>query len=292
MLLARRIFVGRIAIGLFVCAVVVVVLIVWSAVTIVPPGNVGVVVMLGKVASRPLPEGLAIKNPIARVVYMSVRTQTVTMARGVHGGAVEALTADGLMMHLDVTVAHKLDENAAPWVYRNLGTNYVNSIIIPASRLGVREATAQFKSEEAYASKRTELQAQLQSAFSKSLSQMLSGYTEMKRTPFSVQLLLRNIEPPKRLKDAIEHKLQAQQESQKMQFVLERERQEMERKRIEAQGIAEYQKIVSQNLTEQILRLRGIEASEKIGLDAKTKILFIGDPKTGLPLLLLPETLK
>ena len=267
-------------------------LVAWSSVSIVTPGHIGVLVMLGKVDETAKPEGISFKNPIAHVVQMSVRTQTVTMAHGEHGGTVEALTADGLMVQLDVTISHKLLEATAPWVFRNLGTDYVNSAIIPAARLGVREAASGFRSEDAYAGKRAELQVQLQSSFAKALSQMLSGYKELKGAPFAVQLLLRNIEPPKRLKEAIEMKLQAQQEAQKMQFVLERERQEMERKKIEAQGIAEYQKIVSQNLTESLLRLRGIEASEKIAADAKTKILFIGDPKTGLPLLLAPETAK
>jgi hypothetical protein len=108
-------------------------------------------------------------------------------------------------------------------VFRILGTDYVNSIIIPAARLGVGEATAQFKSEDAYATKRAELQVQLQSSFAKALSQMLSGYKELTGTPFTVQLLLRNIESPKRFKEAIEMKLQAQQEAQKMQFILDRE---------------------------------------------------------------------
>lgn len=279
------------AIGLVV-VVTIVALVGWSVLAIVPPGHVGVLVLLGKVETNPVPEGLSFKNPIARMAPMSVRTQTLTMAHNQHGGAVEALTADGLMVNLDITVSHKLQDAMAPWVFRNLGTDYVNSIIVPAARLGVREATAHFKSEDAYATKRAEFQLQLQSSIAKALSQMLSGYKELKGTPFVVQLLLRNIEPPKRLKEAIEMKLQAQQEAQKMQFILDRERQEMERKKIEAQGIAEYQKIVSQNLTESLLRLRGIEASEKIAADAKTKVLFIGDPKTGLPLLLSPETPK
>jgi regulator of protease activity HflC (stomatin/prohibitin superfamily) len=267
-------------------------LVVWSVLAIVPPGHVGVLVTLGKVDTKPVPEGLSFKNPIAGMVAMSVRTQTLTMAHQQHGGAVEAITADGLMVHLDVTVAHKLHEAMAPWVFRNLGTDYANSVIIPSARLGVREATARFKSEDAYATRRAELQVQLQSSFAKALSQMLSGYKELRGAPFEVQLLIRNIEPPKRLKESIEMKLQAQQEAQKMQFVLDRERHEMERKKIEAQGIAEYQKIVSQNLTESLLRLRGIEASEKISAGAKTKVLFIGDPKSGLPLLLPPESLK
>lgn len=279
------------AIGLVVLAVILA-LVAWNVLAVVPPGHIGVLVTLGKVDKHAVPEGLSFKSPLARMVLMSVRTQTLTMAHRQHGGSVEALTADGLMVHLDVTVSHKLQEAMAPWVFRNLGIDYVNSIIVPAARLGVREATAQFKSEDAYATKRAELQIHLQSSLAKALSQMLSGYKELKGTPFAVQLILRNIEPPKRLKEAIEMKLQAQQEAQKMQFILDRERQEMERKKIEAQGIAEYQRIVSQNLTESLLRLRGIEASEKIAADAKTKILFIGDPKTGLPLLLSPETRK
>ena len=231
---------GKAKIGFVLCIVIATALLAWCMLAVVPPGHVGVLVTLGKVEPEPVLEGLKIKNPVARLVYMSVRTETVTMAHGAHGGAIEALTADGLMMHLDVTVAYRLYEDSAPWVFRNLGTDYLKSIIIPASRLGVREATAQFKSDEAYATRRGELQGQLQAAFSRALSQMLAGYKDVKGAPFTVQLLLRNIEPPKRLKEAIEMKLQAQQEAQKMQFVLERERQEMERKKIEAQGIAEY----------------------------------------------------
>jgi hypothetical protein len=119
-----------------------------SFAVIVPAGHVGVAVVLGKVRTRSFSEGLNLINPFAVVHDMTVRTETYTMSAVMNEGAVkgddsiQALSADGLLMPLDITVAYRLVSADAPWLYRDIGPNYVDKIVRPAARTAVREAIA------------------------------------------------------------------------------------------------------------------------------------------------------
>jgi len=279
-----------VSLALFGAAVVLLVL---SVFTIVPAGHVGVPVVFGSVQFRSVPEGLHVVNPFADVVKLSVRTETYTMVATVDEGQVHgddsiyALSADQVQMALDVTVAYKLVDRDAPWVYRNLSRQYVESIVRPAARTAVPEATAGFIFQEATSSRREELAERMREQLTQRIQALLSQYGDFKGTGVLIQqVFLRKIELPVDLKRAIEDKMRAEQEALRMRFVLDRERQEAERKRIEAKGIADFQAIVTNGISDKLLSWKGIEATELLAKSPNTKVVIVGAGKGGLPVIL------
>jgi len=244
----------------------------FSTVVTVPAGHVGVPILFGKVQDRNLSEGLHFINPFTQVVSMTVRTETYTMSSVRDEGAVKgddsitALSADGLMMPLDVTLAYRLVPTDAPWLYRSIGPDFVDKVIRPASRTAVREAIAGFTAQEAY---------------------LLTQHEDFQnRRGFIIeQVMIRNVQLPARVKNAIEEKLEAEQQALRMRFILEKERQEAQRKAIEAQGISDFQSIVSRGISDQLLAWKGIEATQQLAHSSNAKIVIIGNPKNGMPLI-------
>ncbi len=265
-----------------------------SAVAVVPAGHAGVPVVFGRVVDRSLGEGLSLVNPFAAVHPMSVRTETYTMSSVHDEGAVKGddsiacLSADGLMMPLDVTVAYRMVGRDAPWLYRNIGPDFVEKVVRPAARTAVREAVAGFTAQESYSSRREELAERMGQLLAARLGDLLSRHGDFAtRRAFVIeQVMIRNVQLPQKVKDAIEEKLSAEQQALRMRFVLERERQEAERKRIEAQGIADFQHIVSAGISDQLLAWKGIEATEALARSTNAKVVVIGNAKNGMPLIL------
>jgi regulator of protease activity HflC (stomatin/prohibitin superfamily) len=268
-----------------------------SFVTVVPAGHVGIPVVFGKVQDRPLSEGLSLVNPFADVIKMTVRTETYTMSSVANEGAVKgddsitALSADGLMMPLDVTLAYRLAAPDAPWLYRSIGPDYVDKVVRPASRTAVREAIAGFSSQEAYSTRRQELATTIDQLLTARLRDLLTQHEDFaNRRGFVVeQVMIRNVQLPARVKNAIEEKLEAEQQSLRMRFILEKERQEAERKAIEAKGISDFQSIVSRGISDQLLAWKGIEATQQLAHSQNSKIVIIGNPKNGMPLIIPTE---
>jgi regulator of protease activity HflC (stomatin/prohibitin superfamily) len=275
-------------------AVAAVLFAVFSTITIVPAGHVGVPVVFGKVQDRNLSEGLHFINPFAQVVSMTVRTETYTMSSVRDEGAVKgddsitALSADGLMMPLDVTLAYRLVPTDAPWLYRSIGPDFVDKVIRPASRTAVREAIAGFTAQEAYSSRRQELAMNMDQLLTTRLRELLTQHEDfLNRRGFIIeQVMIRNVQLPARVKNAIEEKLEAEQQALRMRFVLEKERQEAERKAIEAKGISDFQSIVSRGISDQLLAWKGIEATQQLAHSSNAKIVIIGNPKNGMPLII------
>ncbi len=264
-----------------------------STIAIIPAGHVGVPVLFGKVQDRSLPEGLHVINPLLNVVKMSVRTEVYTMSmmsgEGQKQGddSITVLSKDGLRMPLDISIAYRLVADDAPSLYRNLGVNYIAKVIRPASRTAIREAASQFTAQEAYATKRGEVALQTQAGLERRIKAMLSEYEGIKGTGFIIQqVMLRNVSLPNRLRQAIEQKLAAEQEAQQMEFVLAKEKKEAERKAIEAKGIKEFQQIVSEGISDKLLRWKGIEATMEISKSPNAKVVIIGSGKDGLPIIL------
>lgn len=265
----------------------------FTAVAAVPAGNVGVPVIFGQVQTQVLHEGLNMKNPFAEIIPMSIRTETYTMSAVMEEGqqhrndSIVALSKDGLYMPLDVTVAYRLVPSDAPWVYRNLGGDYVEKIVRPASRTAVREAVSKYSSHEAYSTKRNELTLKIQEELQASIAGLMGKYSDFKGQGFEIQqVMLRNVDLPEKVKTAIEHKLEAEQQSLQMKYVLEKEQQEAERKRIEARGIADFQDIVTKGINENLLKWKGIEATNNLSKSPNAKIIIIGSGKDGLPVIL------
>jgi regulator of protease activity HflC (stomatin/prohibitin superfamily) len=267
-----------------------------SGFRVVPAGHVGVVVLFGSVKGHHLSEGLRLVNPFAVVYPMSIRTETYTMSGVFHEGqvkgddSIKTLSADGLLMPMEVTVAYRLAPGDAPWVFRNIGPDYVDKIIRPASRTSVRETISMFTAQEAYSTRREQLSAKAHELLTKRINLLLQQREDSGGvTGFVIdEVMVRDIQLPEKVKGAIEQKLHAEQEALQMEFVLRKEEQEAERKRIEAQGIADFQRIVSQGISEPLLRWKGIEATEKVANSANTKVVIIGSGKDGLPIILNP----
>jgi regulator of protease activity HflC (stomatin/prohibitin superfamily) len=271
-----------------------VVLTVMSSVTIIPAGHVGVQVLFGKVKPEALTEGIQVINPFVAVQEMSVRTETYTMSATANEGqvrgddSIQALSADGLSMPLDITVVFRLVGNDAPRVYRDIGADYVEKIIRPSSRTAVREAIAGFTAQEAYSTKREALPLKMQDLLIQRVKALLEQRDTFKGATGVIveQVMLRKIQLPDKVKNAIEAKLEAAQQSEQMQFVLEKERQEAERKRIEAKGVSDFQTIVAQSINPNLLQWKGIEATEALAKSSNAKIVVIGSGKNGLPIIL------
>jgi regulator of protease activity HflC (stomatin/prohibitin superfamily) len=245
----------------------------WSSVTSVPAGHVGVLALFGKVDTRPgetLGEGIHLVNPFKRVHEMSVRTQTVKETARVP-------SSEGLEMALDTSLIFHLNPSKAAEVYQQVGNTYIEVIIEPQLRSSIREATASHSANALYSSGRVEVQEQIRKELEASLGP---------RGVVIESVLLRDIQLPPSVQAAIQAKQQAEQESLAMSFRLQKERQEAERKRIEAQGIQDFQRIVSQGISAQLLEWKGIEATEALAKSPNTKIVVIGNPKNGLPLVL------
>jgi regulator of protease activity HflC (stomatin/prohibitin superfamily) len=188
-------------------------------------------------------------------------------------------------MPLDVTIYYRLIPADAPWVYQHLGERYDVGIIIPATRTALREALSRFTAQEAYSTKRGELTRAMQTILRQHVKTLLDDYGYKGQAVAVQQVLLRNIGIPDQVRDAIEKKLAAEQQALAMQFVLQKETQEAERKRIEARGIADFQKIVTEGISDKLLAWKGIEATLEVSKSSNAKVVIIGNGKNGLPII-------
>lgn len=263
-----------------------------SCFTSVSAGHVGVPVIFGSVQPYFVPEGLHFVNPLASVKEMSARSQTYTMVSSEGEGQVRgddsifAQSSDGVVLTLNVSVVYKLVEADAPWVYRHLGTDYADNIVRSAARSAVPDSTSQFTFEDAYASKRGEMAEKIRMRMNASIEQILRQYQGFSGAGVVIQqVFIREVKPSAQLLGAIEQKMTAQQQAQQMDFTLEKERKEAQRKAIEAQGIQDFQNIVTKGITEQLLKWKGIEATEKLAGSPNAKVVIVGG-KDGLPIIL------
>ena len=242
-----------------VCAMLVLIALA-QTVRVVPAGHVGVVDLFGRVDHATRKSGLNIVNPLARVVDMSIKTQELKEVMDVPSG-------EGLTMQLEASVLFHLDPEQAAEVYQSVGPDYVSVILEPQFRSVTRGVTSQYDARALYTSEREQLAHGIAAELKKLVE---PRGVLIESTP------LRKITLPARLAAAIEEKLGAEQESQRMQFVLAREKQEADRRRIEAQGIADFQHIVSQGINEQLLKWKGIEATQKLAESQNTKVVIVG----------------
>jgi regulator of protease activity HflC (stomatin/prohibitin superfamily) len=202
--------------------------------------------------------------------------------------SITVLSSNGMEMKLDVTVTYRLMADAAPWVYRNLGDDYEDRLIRPGIGTAIREAVSKFTDEEVYGAKREVLADSMQSRLDKSLQKTIQGdYPDSPARVFSVSnVLVRNIELPPTVTEGINRKLVMKQESERMEFQIERDRKEAERKVIEAKGIQDSQAIIAKGITPDYLTWKSIEATEMLARSPNAKIIVIGNTRNGLPIML------
>ena len=242
----------------------------FSAVTRVDSGAVGVLTLFGKVTGEVLPEGLHVVSPFKSNHELSIRTQETKETASVP-------SSEGLVMNLDTSLIFHLNPDKAAEVFQKIGPNYTDVLIEPNLRAAIREATASHTANALYTGEREMVAKQI---FDQ-LSNLLGN------RGFVVEsVLLRDIQLPSTLKASIEAKQQAEQEALAMNFRLQKETQEAQRKRIEAQGIRDFQQIVAQGISPQLLEWKGIEATENLAKSPNSKVVVVGGGKNGLPLIL------
>jgi prohibitin 1 len=240
-----------------------------NSVACVHTGHVGVVTVFGRVTGRTMGEGIHLVNPVARVHELNIKTQEVKERASVP-------SREGLIMGLEASVLYHLDPARAAEVLQKVGTTYSDVLLVPNLRSSMRSVTAANLASALYSDSREAIARQI-------LTDLQSQVQP--RGIIVENVLLRDLQLPETLKRAIEAKQQAQQDAQRMEFVLQRERQEAERKRVEASGIKDFQDIVMQGISDKLLEWKGIEATMELARSENSKIVVIGNSRNGLPLI-------
>jgi len=252
-----------------------------SSIRQVDAGYVGVKSLFGKVQNETLSSGLNMMNPLTDVTSIDIKTQNYTMS-GVHDegnksgdDAIKVLTADGLEVTIDLSVLYRVNPTEAPKMLREIGINFEDKIVRPIARTRIRDNSVYYDAVALYSTKRDEFQARIFKTIENDFKQ---------RGLILENLLVRNITLPASVKSTIEQKINAEQEAQKMQFVLQKEKQEAERKRVEAQGISDYQRIISMSLSDRQLQYEQIKAMKELAASGNAKIIVL--PSKGAPVIL------
>jgi regulator of protease activity HflC (stomatin/prohibitin superfamily) len=240
-------------------------------------GQVGVKSLFGKVQNDVLSSGLHVINPFVEVQRLDIKTQNYTMS-GIHDegaksgdDAIRVLTADGLEVTIDLTVLYKLLPSEAPKLVRETGIDYTDKIVRPLTRTKIRDNAVYYEAISLYSNKRDEFQQRIFKSIEDDFR---------KRGLILEQLLVRNITLPQSVKTSIEQKISAEQDAQKMQFVLQKEKQEADRKRVEAQGISDYQRIINTGLTDQQIQYEQIKAYLELAKSPNAKVIIMGKGNT------------
>jgi prohibitin 1 len=240
-----------------------------SSTSCVRTGHVGVVSIFGRVTGRTLSEGIHIVNPAASITELSIKTQEIKEKAAVP-------SKEGLIMGLEASVLYHLDPTRAATVYQQIGPTYAEILLVPTFRSAIRAITAGNTAASLYSDGR------------EGIAQQILEDVRRQVAPRGIiveNVLLRDLQLPETLKHAIEAKQQAQQEAQRMEYVLQREKQEAERKRVEAGGIKDFQDIVSQGISDKLLEWKGIEATMELVKSQNAKVIIVGNSKNGLPLI-------
>ena len=235
-------------------------------------GKVGVQSLYGSVQDNVLESGLRVVNPLMDVTIFETRTQNYTMSAVHNEGdqqgddAIRVLSNDGLEVIIDLTVLYRITPADAPKIYKQIGENYTDKIVRPVTRTRIRDNAVYYDAIALYSTKRNEFQQRIFKSIEADFKT---------RGLILEQLLIRNINLPNSVKKTIESKINAEQDAQKMTFVLQKEKQEAERKRVEAQGIADYQRIISSGLTDKQLQYEQIKAQKEIATSNNAKVIFM-----------------
>ena len=260
-------------IGKMISIVLVALGIMTSCVKQIDAGEIGVKILFGSIQKQVMLSGLHFINPLLDVKKMDVKTQNYTMS-GVHDegdkagdDAIKVLTSDGLEVTIDLTVLFRLVSNEAPRLLGETGADYRDKIVRPITRTKIRDNAVYYQAVDLFGSKRDEFQQRIYKTIEDDFK---------KRGLMLEQLLVRNITLPNSVKASIESKINAEQDAKKMEFVLQKEKQEAERKRVEAQGIADYQKIINTGLTDQQLQYEQIKAMQALALSPNAKVIVMG----------------
>ncbi|MCX6155507.1 MAG: prohibitin family protein [Candidatus Kapabacteria bacterium] len=254
-----------------------------KSLVIVDPGEIGVQVLFGQVKSDYLSEGMNIINPLMDVKHLNVKTLNYTMSATHDEGqkqgddAIRILSRDGLEVAIDLTVLYRINSSQAPNIMKTIGLNFEENVIRPIIRTRIRESAVSFNAIELYSTKREIFEGGIKLNLEKDL---------LERGFILERILVRKTMLPNSVKESIERKINAEQDAERMKYVLQKETQEAERKRVEAKGIADGQKIMSENLNDKILQYEMIKAQKEIALSNNSKIIIVGNSKGSTPFII------
>jgi prohibitin 1 len=257
---------GGFRVGVIVVAVLIVP---YLSTAVVPAGHVGVKDFFGQVSDKVLQPGISLVLPGTRVLRFSIQTREIKETAAVP-------TSEGLIVNLDVSLLFRLRPDAAARIYKTVGRQFEQVVIDPQLRSAIRDVTAEYEAKFLYSASR------------EMVAQNMFRHMTNALDPRGIeaeQVLLRSVQLPPLLTTAIQEKLQAEQQAQRMRFVLDRERQEAERKRVEGQGIADFQTIVAKGISAELLKWKAIEVAHELSKSPNSKIIVLGD-KSGLPIIL------
>lgn len=227
--------------------------------TIIKQGEVGVKRSFGKIHEKPLMEGARVFNPFTTTI-IKLPTRTINMEV-----RLPLPSKEGLTVQSEVSILYRLVGNSAPSIIENLGRSYEQVVILPVFRSAVADISSQFFAKDMHTGQR--------SVIEKSIKDLMTS--QLTERGFIVEsVLLKSIILPVGLTRAIEEKLESEQEAQRMQFVLDKERQEATRRTIEAEGIRDAQKIISEGLSPLLLRFKTIEAFNKLSTSPNAKTII------------------
>jgi regulator of protease activity HflC (stomatin/prohibitin superfamily) len=251
--------------------------IITSCVKQIDAGEVGVKVLFGSIQNDVMGSGLHFINPLMDVKRLDIKTQNYTMT-GVNDegnqsadDAIRVLTSDGLEVTIDLTVLYRVIAADAPRLLRETGDDYRDKIVRPITRTKIRDNAVYYQAVDLFGSKRDVFQQRIYKSIEEDFK---------RRGLMLEQLLVRNITLPNSVKASIESKINAEQDAKKMEFVLLKEKQEAERKRVEAQGISDYQRIINTGLTDQQLQYEQIKAMKELSLSNNAKVIVLGKGNT------------
>lgn len=222
----------------------------------------------GGTSDKAVGEGLHIIPLWNRLIVYDLRVQEMKDSLAV-------LSNNGLTLKVDTSTRYRVKRDELFALQTETGPRYADILIAPVIRSEARKVFGRYSPEEIYSTRREQIEKEIYDEVNRAL--------EGKHLIIEA-VLIRDVDLPSAIQSAIADKLAEEQRSQKMQFTLSKERQEAERKQIEAEGIQKYQTIVRQGLTQEYLSLRGIEVTERLAQSNNSKIVIIGNPKTGLPL--------
>jgi regulator of protease activity HflC (stomatin/prohibitin superfamily) len=257
-----------------------------SMVRLVPPGNVGVVIVFGKVQETTLKNGLHLVNPFASIEKMSIRTEEYTMSGMPREGqvrgddAIQALTSEGLMVRLDVTVWYHLVPEGAAEVYSTLGVRFVDKIVRPAARTSIRNVISNYKVEDIYTQNRESVSIEISENLKEAVQDRNVGIE---------RVLLRDVKLPTKVQNEIDAKMAAKQEAEKMEFILDKEKREAERKALEAQGISDANKIIAKSLSKSYLQWYYIKTLQQLVNSPNNTVIVTPFDQKLTPLLNIPS---
>lgn len=245
-----------------------------SSCVVVRQGEVGVKRKLGKIQTAPLSEGLKAFNPFTtRMIKVPTRTMNIEVRSPLP-------SKEGLTVQSDVSILYRVLGKDAPQIIEKLGQNYEQVVILPVFRSAVADVSSRFYAKDMHTGQRAAIEIAIR-------DQMMA---QLKDRGFVVEsVLLKSIVLPAGLAKAIEDKLEAEQDAQRMQFVLDKERQEAQRRIIEAEGIRDAQKIINEGLTPMLIQFKSIEAFNKLSTSANSKVIITNG---NTPMLIGPDKIQ